>query len=171
MRKTLNQLSAFGQEVFRQAGLNQANATIATDALVAADSWGIHTHGLKNLGGYVNRLNAGGLNPLGQARDCGGTCLGECGWYASLEMIGSTFAMRQAIRKAAVSGIGFAGLCNKLPLWSGQLLRLARSGRGHDRYCHVKRHADRHRPGCTRTGAGQQPDRLRGSCRRTVGAS
>ena len=27
-------------------------------------------------------------------------------------MIGSTFAMRQAIRKAAVSGIGFAGLCN-----------------------------------------------------------
>jgi ureidoglycolate dehydrogenase (NAD+) len=31
---------------------------------------------------------------------------------ASLGMIGSTFAMRQAIRKAAVSGIGFAGLCN-----------------------------------------------------------
>ena len=113
MHKTLNQLSAFGQEVFRQAGLNQANATIATDALVAADSWGIHTHGLKNLGGYVKRLNAGGINPLGQARiTAEGPAWVRVDGDASLGMIGSTFAMRQAIRKAAASGIGFAGLCN-----------------------------------------------------------
>ena len=37
---------------------------------------------------------------------------------ASLGMIGSTFAMRQAIRKAAVSGIGFAGLCNSCHFWT-----------------------------------------------------
>jgi LDH2 family malate/lactate/ureidoglycolate dehydrogenase len=113
MHKTLNQLSTFGQEVFRQAGLNQANATIATDALVAADSWGIHTHGLKNLGGYVKRLNAGGINPLGQARvTAEGPAWVRVDGDASLGMIGSVFAMRQAIRKAKSSGIGFAGLRN-----------------------------------------------------------
>ena len=50
MNKSLDQLSAFGREVFRRAGLSEADAATATDALVAADSWGIHTHGLKNLG-------------------------------------------------------------------------------------------------------------------------
>ena len=68
MNISLDQLSAFGREVFRLAGLSQADAATATDALLAADSWGIHTHGLKNLGGYVKRLNTGGINPLGQAR-------------------------------------------------------------------------------------------------------
>ena len=68
MNVSLDQLSTFGREVFRQAGLSQADAATATDTVLAADSWGIHTHGLKNLGGYVKRLNAGGINPLGQAR-------------------------------------------------------------------------------------------------------
>ena len=60
MNISLDQLSTFGREVFRQAGLSQADAATATDTLLAANSWGIHTHGLKNLGGYVKRLNAGG---------------------------------------------------------------------------------------------------------------
>ena len=113
MNISLDQLSTFGREVFRQAGLNQANATIATDALVAADSWGIHTHGLKNLGGYVKRLNCGGINPLGQPRvTAEGPAWARVNGDASPGMIGSTFAMQQAIRKATASGIGFAGLCN-----------------------------------------------------------
>jgi len=113
MNISLDQLSTFGREVFRQAGLSQADAATATDTLLAADSWGIHTHGLKNLGGYVKRLNAGGINPLGQARvTAEGPAWARVDGDASLGMIGSTFAMRQAIRKAAVSGIGFAGLCN-----------------------------------------------------------
>ena len=68
MNISLAQLSAFGREGFRQAGLSEMDAATATDTLLAADSWGIHTHGLKNLGGYVKRLNGGGINPLGQAR-------------------------------------------------------------------------------------------------------
>ena len=113
MNISLDQLSAFGREVFRQAGLSQADAATATDALLAADSWGIHTHGLKNLGGYVKRLNTGGINPLGQARvTAEGPAWARVDGDASLGMIGSTFAMQQAIRKAEASGIGFAGLCN-----------------------------------------------------------
>ena len=113
MNISLDQLSAFGREVFRLAGLSQADAATATDALLAADSWGIHTHGLKNLGGYVKRLNTGGINPLGQARvTAEGPAWARVDGDASLGMIGSTFAMQQAIRKAEASGIGFAGLCN-----------------------------------------------------------
>ena len=40
MNISLAQLSAFGREVFRQAGFSQADATTATDTLLAADSWG-----------------------------------------------------------------------------------------------------------------------------------
>ena len=64
MNISLDQLSTFGREVFRQAGLSQSDAATATDTLLAADSWGIHTHGLKNLGGYVKRLNGGGSTRL-----------------------------------------------------------------------------------------------------------
>jgi LDH2 family malate/lactate/ureidoglycolate dehydrogenase len=113
MNRSLDQLSSFCREVFMRTGLSQADATIATDALIAADSWGIHTHGLKNLGGYVKRLNAGGINPLGQARVAAeGPAWVRVDGDASLGMIGSTFAMQQAIRKATASGIGFAGLSN-----------------------------------------------------------
>jgi len=113
MNISLGQLSAFGRDVFRQAGLSQADAATATEALLAADSWGIHTHGLKNLGGYVKRLNAEGINPLGQARIAAeGPAWAQVDGDASLGMIGSTFAMQQAIRKAEASGIGFAGLRN-----------------------------------------------------------
>ena len=113
MNISLAQLSAFGREVFRQAGVSQADAATATDALLAADSWGIHTHGLKNLSGYVKRLKAGGINPLGQAWVAAeGAAWARVDGDASLGMIGSTFAMRQAIRKAEASGIGFAGLRN-----------------------------------------------------------
>ena len=113
MNISLDQLSIFGREVFRLAGLSQADAATATDTLLAADSWGIHTHGLKNLGGYVKRLNSGGINPLGQPRvTAEGPAWARVNGDASLGMIGSTFAMQQAIRKATASGIGFAGLCN-----------------------------------------------------------
>ncbi|MDB4680951.1 Ldh family oxidoreductase [bacterium] len=113
MNISLDHLSTFGREVFRQAGLSQADAATATDTVLAADSWGIHTHGLKNLGGYVKRLNAGGINLLGQARvTAEGPAWARVDGDVSLGMIGSTFAMRQAIRKAAAGGIGFAGLCN-----------------------------------------------------------
>ncbi len=113
MNKSIDQLTAFCRDVFQHAGLSQADSATATAALVAADSWGIHTHGLKNLGGYVRRLNGGGINPLGQARVAAeGPAWAQVDGDASLGMIGSTFAMRQAVRKAAVSGIGYAGLRN-----------------------------------------------------------
>ena len=51
MNISLAQLSTFGRDVFRQAGLSETDAATATDTLLAADSGGIHTHGLKNLGG------------------------------------------------------------------------------------------------------------------------
>ncbi|MDE2641318.1 MAG: hypothetical protein OSB55_01020 [Verrucomicrobiota bacterium] len=47
MNISLDKLSVFGREVFRQAGLSQADAATATDTLLAADSRGIHTYGLE----------------------------------------------------------------------------------------------------------------------------
>ncbi|HJO10088.1 MAG TPA: Ldh family oxidoreductase [Verrucomicrobiota bacterium] len=113
MNKSIDQLTNFCRDVFRNAGLNQADSATATTALVAADSWGIHTHGLKNLAGYVRRLNGGGINPLGQAHVAAeGPAWVRVDGGASLGMIGSSFAMQQAVRKAAASGIGYAGLRN-----------------------------------------------------------
>jgi LDH2 family malate/lactate/ureidoglycolate dehydrogenase len=69
--------------VFRQAGLSQTDAPTTTDTLLADDSWGIHTHGLKSLGGYVKRLNGGGHqlpSAWPSAGHYGGAGLGAGGW-------------------------------------------------------------------------------------------
>ena len=56
-------LEQFCQAVLRKCGLSDADARIAADVLVTTDTYGVYTHGVKCLAGYVKRLLAGGLKP------------------------------------------------------------------------------------------------------------
>ncbi len=99
--------------LFRSAGLSAVDARTGADVLATTDAWGVHTHGSKVLRGYLRRLIAGGLKPHGQPR-----VAAEGGAWAlvdadsSLGMVGSTFAMEVAIRKAREQGIGYVGVRN-----------------------------------------------------------
>jgi len=54
-------LEQFCQTVLQRCGLNETDARLAADVLVTTDSFGIFTHGVKSLPGYVRRLQGGGL--------------------------------------------------------------------------------------------------------------
>src|SRR5579859_2924163 len=63
---------AFTAEAFVGAGVPQADARKAADALVDADLHGTVTHGLKNLRNYVAGLLDGRINPRPDMHDVGG---------------------------------------------------------------------------------------------------
>jgi len=109
----VDDLRAFCLAALAKAGVPEADARVTADVLVTTDTWGVHTHGVKALRGYVKRLRAGGLKA--QARP---TLVAEGpGWGivdgdSGLGMVVSHFAMEAAIRKAEATGIAYVGVRN-----------------------------------------------------------
>ena len=106
-------LEIFARQTLEWAGLQPDDAAQAADALVMTDTWGVHTHGTKNLRGYIRRLRDGGLTGAGKA------CIEREGpaWaivdgMSGLAMNTSLFAMDTAIRKARTTGVGYVGVHN-----------------------------------------------------------
>ena len=64
----VDRLAAFVHTVLRQTGLNEEDARVTTEVLITTDTWGVFTHGTKNLRGYVRRLRGGGLRARGRPR-------------------------------------------------------------------------------------------------------
>lgn len=58
---TVGAARALGASVLRAAGVPAGNAARTADLLVAADVWGVGSHGLMRLPRYLARLAAGGL--------------------------------------------------------------------------------------------------------------
>lgn len=112
-RVPIDRLRDFAECAFRSTGVPGPAAALAADTLVTTDSWGVFTHGTKNLRGYARRLRAGGLRPDAEPRvthDGPAWALVDGG--SGLAMPTSVFAMDQAIAKARSAGIGFAGVVN-----------------------------------------------------------
>jgi ureidoglycolate dehydrogenase (NAD+) len=106
-------LRAFCVAALERVGVGEADARATADVLVTTDSWGVFTHGVKALKGYVRRIRAGGIRADARPRI---TAEGP-GWAivdggSGLGMVASTFAMRAAIAKARACGIGYAGVFN-----------------------------------------------------------
>ncbi len=94
-------------------GMPIGPATTTARVLALTDSWGVFTHGVKNLNGYINRLRAGG-----QSIAAVPTVVGEGPSWAlidagsSLGMVSSTAAMECAVAIAKRGGIGYVGVRN-----------------------------------------------------------
>jgi LDH2 family malate/lactate/ureidoglycolate dehydrogenase len=77
------------------------------------DTWGVFTHGVKALRGYVRRLRAGGLNPKAKPHVVSeGPAWAIIDGNSGLGMVTSVFAMQTAIAKAKACGLGYAGVRN-----------------------------------------------------------
>ena len=97
-------------DVLRRVGISEVDARTITDVLVTTDTWGIFTHGVKNLRGYVRRLRAGGLRPQAKPHVIiEGPAWAIVDGDSALGMVTSTFAVRIAMAKAKAAGIGYAG--------------------------------------------------------------
>ncbi|MDB5309015.1 MAG: malate dehydrogenase [Gemmataceae bacterium] len=94
-------------------GVGDADARTTADVLVTTDTWGVFTHGVKALGGYVRRLKGGGLRAAARPEVvASGPAWAVVDGHSALGMVTSVFAMRAAIEKARAGGIGYAGVRN-----------------------------------------------------------
>lgn len=109
----VSELEKFCRAALRKAGVSENDACITADVLVTTDSWGVFTHGMQSLRGYVRRLRAGGL----KANAVPTVVKEEPGWAlidgdSGLGMVTAVFAMRTAMAKARSTGIAYAGVRN-----------------------------------------------------------
>jgi LDH2 family malate/lactate/ureidoglycolate dehydrogenase len=112
-RVSVDDLRTFCVAALARVGVNEADAGTAADVLVMTDTWGVFTHGVKALHGYVRRLRAGGIRAAGRpAVVAEGPAWVIVDGDSALGMVTSTRAMRLAIQKARACGIGYAGVRN-----------------------------------------------------------
>jgi LDH2 family malate/lactate/ureidoglycolate dehydrogenase len=110
---SVEDLGAFCVEALRRVGVSEENAATTADVLVTTDTWGVFTHGVKLLTGYIRRIRAGGIRADARPRIAAegpGWALVDGG--SGLGMVASTFAMRAAIAKARACGIAYVGAFN-----------------------------------------------------------
>jgi len=107
------QLFAFAERVFLAMGCPEADATLATEALLAADLRGVDSHGVARLSGYVRLWEAGRINArprvcLVHETPSTATVDGDGG----LGLVVGPRAMRIALQKAEVAGTGWVAVRN-----------------------------------------------------------
>ena len=95
-----SKLESFCVDALRRAGLGDTDARTTADVLVTTDTWGVFTHGTKNLGGYLRRLRGGGLRVKAAPRIVKeGPAWALIDADSAIGMVGSTFAMRERISR------------------------------------------------------------------------
>lgn len=113
MTFSYNHLFAFTENVFRSMGCPEADATLATESLLAADLRGVDSHGVARLIGYVRLWEAGRINPtprVGVTYETPSTAVvdGDGG----LGLVVAPKAMEVAIEKARMAGTGWVSVRN-----------------------------------------------------------
>ena len=58
-RIKLKDLKEFSVKSLLAAGLNEEDANTAAEALITTDTFGVLTHGTKNLNQYIQKMEAG----------------------------------------------------------------------------------------------------------------
>lgn len=109
----LSQLEKFVCSTLESTGMSEGEAKIAAEALVMADSMGVHTHGTKLLAGYLRKLQGGGYKAKGSPK----ILRQGSGWAiidgdSALGQIGGAFSIDVAISKAKNVGVAYVGLKN-----------------------------------------------------------
>jgi ureidoglycolate dehydrogenase (NAD+) len=106
-------LERFCQSVLRRCGVHEMDAQLTADVLVTTDSFGVFTHGVKSLPGYVRRLRGGGLKADAVPRiDREGPGWAIVDGQSALGMVTSIFAMNAAVEKARATGMAYVGVRN-----------------------------------------------------------
>jgi ureidoglycolate dehydrogenase (NAD+) len=106
-------LTEFCVGALRQCGVSEADARTTIDVLVTTDTFGVYTHGVKCLRGYITRLRAGGLKADARPRvDREGPAWAIVDGQCALGMVTSVYAMNKAIEKAKTAGMAYVGVRN-----------------------------------------------------------
>jgi LDH2 family malate/lactate/ureidoglycolate dehydrogenase len=120
-------LKAFVKQVFVRLGFPPEDAETGADLLVWANLRGVDSHGVLRLPRFVRMVGEGNLNPRPDIRVLKETpAVLFVDADGSLGAVSATFAMRRAMDKAMVVGIGWALITNTLsPLAIGYYTQMA----------------------------------------------
>jgi len=109
----LSELKDFCEKAAVAAGMGQEDARVTAEVLAGTDAFGTHSHGTKNLLGYINKAEAGGVSLTAQPE-----IIKEGPAYALIDanncigMVSSYKAMELAIEKARECGIALVTVKN-----------------------------------------------------------
>lgn len=113
MKIPAHKLETFCIEALTKVGVPKSDARVVVDVLVTTDTWGVFTHGTKNLRGYIRRIQGGGIRKNAQPKIVSeGPAWAIVDADSALGPVGSCFAMREAIRKAKSAGLAYIGVRN-----------------------------------------------------------
>jgi ureidoglycolate dehydrogenase (NAD+) len=100
-------------DAMRKAGVGAEEARMTADVLVTTDTWGVHTHGTKQLRGLLKNFRDGAMDIGASAeRVSEGPSWVLFDGHRSLPTVAAQVAMRAAVEKAGATGIAFAGISN-----------------------------------------------------------
>lgn len=109
----ISELYRFSVDSLIAAGMSEENAKITADTLITTDTFGVLTHGTKNLNAYIQKMQAGGLDAAAEPiieRD--GPAWAIIDGNKAVGMVSAHKAMQLAIEKAKVCGIAYVGVRN-----------------------------------------------------------
>lgn len=109
----IEELLQFSTQALIQSGMTADNAAAAAKTLVTTDTFGVLSHGTKNLYGYIQKMKAGGLDATAvPTMEKEGAAWGIVNGNAAIGMLTADFAMSKAIEKAKKTGIAYVGVHN-----------------------------------------------------------
>lgn len=130
---TPQKLRRFCVEAMLRAGLNEQHSQIAADVLVTTDTWGVHTHGTKQLRPLLQNVRLGKLDAQATPSVVNeGPAWAIVDGHYAMPMVTAHFAMGAAVDKARLSGVSYAGVFHsshfgaagyyaRMPLQSGMI--------------------------------------------------
>lgn len=109
----LENLHAFAVKALLDAGMREADAQTVADTLITTDTFGVMTHGTKNLAAYIEKMRAGGLDAKAVPTvECEGPAFAVINGNRAVGMVSACMAMNLAVKKAKEVGIAYVGVKN-----------------------------------------------------------
>lgn len=109
----LDKLHDFSVKTMEACGMSHEDACTVAEVLVGTDTFGVMTHGTKNLYGYAQKMLAGGLDAKAQPSiEREGPAWAILNGNMAMGMVSASRAMELAIEKARKVGVAYVGVKN-----------------------------------------------------------
>ena len=106
-------LEAFAIEAMQHFGIREADARLSAQILVTTDTWGVHTHGTRQLRPLLKNFPIGRLKADAKAEVVReGVAWAQMDGHHSVPFVTAHQAMELAIQKAKAAGIGYVSVMN-----------------------------------------------------------
>src|SRR5574344_881739 len=109
----IGDLKTFTVKALRKSGVSAEDSAVIAETLVTTDMFGVMSHGTKNLLQYIQKMQAGGLDPKAvPSVEAEGPAFAVINGNAAMGMVSSCKAMNLAVAKAKTTGIAYVGVKN-----------------------------------------------------------